>query len=151
MALLGHPASVTRGGQHSLDALAECADIRLTAAFGPQHGMRGDKQDNMIESEDYTDPALGIPVFSLYGKVRRPTPAMLESFDVLLVDLQDIGTRIYTFVTTVGYLLEAAAATGKSVWLLDRPNPAGRAIEGRFWSRAGKVLLGWGHSSCATG
>ena len=110
-ALLGHPASVDRQGQHAMDALAACSDMRLTAAFGPQHGMRGDKQDNMIESEDYVDPALGIPVFSLYGKVRRPTKAMLAQFDVLLVDLQDIGTRIYTFLTTLGYMLEAAAET----------------------------------------
>src|SRR5512143_78788 len=86
VALLGHPASVTHQGQHTLDALAGCPELRLTAALGPQHGMRGDKQDNMIESDDYVDSALGIPVFSLYGKVRRPTPEMLAAFDVALVD-----------------------------------------------------------------
>ena len=130
VALLAHPASVTAELGHSLDALAALPDLRLTAAFGPQHGLRGDKQDNMIESPDFTDPALGIPVFSLYGEVRRPTPEMLDSFDVLLVDLQDLGCRIYTFITTLRYVLEAAAATGKAVWVLDRPNPIGRPIEG---------------------
>ena len=130
VALLAHPASVTSGLMHALDALAGVGDLRLTAAFGPQHGLRGDKQDNMVESPDYRDPALGIPVFSLYGEVRRPTPEMLDTFDVLLVDLQDLGCRIYTFVTTLRYVLEAAAARGKSVWVLDRPNPIGRPVEG---------------------
>jgi uncharacterized protein YbbC (DUF1343 family) len=130
VALLAHPASVTRDLVHTLDALAALEDIGVTAAFGPQHGLRGDKQDNMVESADYTDPAFGVPVFSLYGNVRRPTPEMMETFDVLLVDLQDVGCRIYTFVTTLRYVLEAAAAHGKSVWVLDRPNPAGRPVEG---------------------
>ena len=130
VALLAHPASVTSGLAHALDALAGAGDLRLSAAFGPQHGLRGDKQDNMVESPDYRDPALGIPVFSLYGEVRRPTPEMLDTFDVLLVDLQDLGCRIYTFVTTLRYVLEAAAARGKSVWVLDRPNPIGRPVEG---------------------
>ena len=129
VALLAHPASVTRTLQHSLDALAGTG-VRLSAALGPQHGLRGDKQDNMIESPDFTDPALGIPVFSLYGKVRRPTAQMMSSFDVLLVDLQDLGCRVYTFLTTLRYVLEAAAEHGKSVWILDRPNPLGREIEG---------------------
>lgn len=144
VALLGHPASVTGDMRHTLDALAACPDLQLTAAFGPQHGMRGDKQDNMIESDDYVDPALGLPVFSLYGQVRRPTPAMLGTFDVLLVDLQDIGTRIYTFVTTLGYMLEAAAAHGKSVWVLDRPNPAGRPIEGTILEPGWESFIGVG-------
>lgn len=130
LALLGHPASVTHKGQHTLDALYEIAQLQITAAFGPQHGMRGDKQDNMIESENYVDPKHGIPVFSLYGDVRYPTEKMMESFDVLLVDLQDIGTRIYTFITTLAYMLEACAKHKKSLWVLDRPNPAGRPIEG---------------------
>ena len=130
VALLAHPASVTADLTHSLDALGACGDIRLTAAFGPQHGLRGDKQDNMIESPDFSDPVHGIPVFSLYGEVRRPTDAMMETFDVLLVDLQDLGCRIYTFITTLRYVLEAAAQHGKAVWVLDRPNPAGRPIEG---------------------
>ena len=130
VALLAHPASVTRDLTHSLDALAALPDLKLSAALGPQHGLRGDKQDNMVESPDFVDPAHGIPVFSLYGSVRRPTPAMLDTFDVLLVDLQDLGCRIYTFITTLRYVLEAAAAHGKSVWVLDRPNPAGRPVEG---------------------
>jgi len=130
VALLAHPASVTRRLVHSLDALAALADIKLVAAFGPQHGLRGDKQDNMIESLDFNDPVHGIPVFSLYGEVRRPTAAMMDSFDVLLVDLQDLGCRIYTFITTLRYVLEAAAERGKTVWVLDRPNPVGRPIEG---------------------
>jgi uncharacterized protein YbbC (DUF1343 family) len=130
VALLAHPASVTADLTHALDALAACGDIRLTAAFGPQHGLRGDKQDNMVESPDYRDPVHGIPVYSLYGEVRRPTPEMLDAFDVLLVDLQDLGCRIYTYLTTLRYVLEAAAAHGKAVWVLDRPNPAGRPVEG---------------------
>jgi len=130
IALLAHPASVTRNLVHSLDALVACQDLNLTAAFGPQHGLRGDKQDNMVESSDFHDPVYGIPVLSLYGQVCRPTARMMESFDVLLVDLQDLGCRIYTFITTLRYVLEAAAADGKSVWILDRPNPAGRPVEG---------------------
>ncbi len=130
VALLAHPASVTRDLTHALDALASLPDITLSAAFGPQHGLRGDKQDNMVESPDYLDPRHGIPVFSLYGEVRRPTDAMMASFDVLLVDLQDLGCRIYTFITTLRYVLEAAARHGKAVWVLDRPNPAGRPVEG---------------------
>jgi uncharacterized protein YbbC (DUF1343 family) len=129
VALLAHPASVTSDLTHSLDALA-AAGLKLSAAFGPQHGLRGDKQDNMVESPDFNDPTLGIPVFSLYGDVRRPTDAMMQTFDVLLVDLQDLGCRIYTFITTLRYVLEAAAKHGKSVWVLDRPNPAGRPVEG---------------------
>ena len=100
VALLAHPASVTDELTHAMDALARLPDIQLSAAFGPQHGLRGDKQDNMVESPDFNDPGLGIPVFSLYGEVRRPTPAMMDTFDVLLVDLQDLGCRIYTFMTT---------------------------------------------------
>ena len=130
LALLAHPASVCADLRHSLDALAAVPGLALRAALGPQHGLRGEKQDNMVESSDYRDPVRDLPVFSLYGDVRRPTPAMLEHFDVLLVDLQDLGCRIYTFLTTLRYVLEAAAAHGKAVWVLDRPNPAGRPIEG---------------------
>jgi uncharacterized protein YbbC (DUF1343 family) len=130
VALVAHPASVTADLTHSLDALAACSDLRVSSAFGPQHGMRGDKQDNMMESPDFNDPLLGIPVFSLYGEVRRPTGQMLSTFDTVLIDLQDLGCRIYTFITTLLYMLEGAAQSGKSVWVLDRPNPAGRPIEG---------------------
>jgi uncharacterized protein YbbC (DUF1343 family) len=130
VSLVAHPASVTLDLVHSLDALAACPEITLTSAFGPQHGLKGDKQDNMVETEDELDAALGIPIFSLYGQVRRPTPAMMDTADVFLFDLQDLGCRIYTFVTTLLYLLEAASGTGKQVWVLDRPNPAGRPVEG---------------------
>ena len=130
IALLAHPASVTADLTHSLDALAALPDLKLTAAFGPQHGIKGDKQDNMVESPDFLDPQHGIPIFSLYGEVRRPTAAMMDTFDVLLVDLQDLGCRIYTFITTLRYVLEAAAEHHKTVWVLDRPNPAGRPVEG---------------------
>lgn len=130
VALLAHPASVTGDLTHAMDALARLPEIQLSAAFGPQHGLRGDKQDNMMESPDFNDPELEIPVFSLYGEVRRPTPSMMDSFDVLLVDLQDLGCRIYTFITTLRYVLEAAAQFDKRVVVLDRPNPAGRPVEG---------------------
>ena len=129
VALLAHPASVTADLTHSLDALV-AAGINVTALFGPQHGVRGDLQDNMVESPDYTDAVYGIPVFSLYGEVRRPRGQWMGTFDVLLIDLQDVGCRIYTFVTTLLYVLDAAAAHGKQVWVLDRPNPAGRPVEG---------------------
>jgi len=129
VALLAHPASVTADLTHSLDALV-AAGVNVTAAFGPQHGLRGDKQDNMVESPDFTDPIHGVPVFSLYGEVRRPTGQSMGTFDLLLVDLQDLGCRIYTFITTLLYVLEAAAEHGKEVWVLDRPNPAGRPVEG---------------------
>ena len=130
VALLAHPASVTAKLVHALDALAALKELNLVAAFGPQHGLRGDKQDNMVESADFVDPVHSIPVFSLYGEVRRPTPQMMDTFDVLLVDLQDLGCRVYTFITTLRYVLEAAAAFKKSVWVLDRPNPVGRPVEG---------------------
>lgn len=113
-ALLAHPASVTQDLVHSMDALAEVGDFDLVAAFGPQHGLRGDKQDNMVESGDFQDPVHDIPVFSLYGKVRRPSMEMMEHFDVLLVDLQDLGCRIYTFITTLRYMLEAACPPQRS-------------------------------------
>ena len=130
VALVAHPASVTANLTHSLDALMACEDIDITAAFGPQHGLKGDKQDNMVETPDETDRVHAIPVFSLYGDVRRPTGQSMGTFDVVLIDLQDLGCRIYTFVTTLLYMLEAAAEHGKTVWVLDRPNPAGRPVEG---------------------
>jgi uncharacterized protein YbbC (DUF1343 family) len=136
VAILAHPASVTADLAHSLDALVD-SGLKVTAAFGPQHGLRGDKQDNMMESPDFTDPVHGIPVFSLYGEVRRPTGQSMGTFDVVLIDMQDLGCRIYTFITTLLYMLEAAAEHGKAVWVLDRPNPAGRPVEGLT------LLPGW--------
>jgi uncharacterized protein YbbC (DUF1343 family) len=136
VALLGHPASVAADLTHAIDALV-ASGLNVSAVFGPQHGVRGDLQDNMVESPDFTDPTYGMPVFSLYGEVRRPSGQSMGTFDVILVDLQDVGCRIYTFVTTLLYVLEAAAQHGKSVWVLDRPNPAGRPIEGLT------LLPGW--------
>ncbi len=143
-ALLAHPASMTADFRHAVDALAACPETRPCAAFGPQHGMRGEKQDNMQETADYVDPVHGIPVFSLYGTVRRPTAAMLDTFDVLLVDVQDVGTRIYTFLTTLLYVLEAGAQAGKAVWVLDRPNPAGRPVEGTLLQPGWESFVGAG-------
>jgi len=143
VALLAHPASVTRDLTHSLDALV-AAGVNVSAVFGPQHGVRGDLQDNMMESPDYTDPTYGMPVFSLYGEVRRPTGQSMQTFDVMLVDLQDVGCRIYTFVTTLLYVLEAAAEHGKSVWVLDRPNPAGRPVEGNALRPGWESFVGAG-------
>lgn len=144
VALVAHPASVTDDLTHSVDALMACPDIDLTAAFGPQHGMKGDLQDNMMETPDETDPVHGIPVFSLYGEVRRPTGQMMSTFDVVLIDLQDVGCRIYTFVTTLLYMLEAAAEHGKEVWVLDRPNPAGRPVEGTLLQPGWESFVGAG-------
>jgi uncharacterized protein YbbC (DUF1343 family) len=144
LALLGHSASVNRVGRHSLDALITLGGLGITAAFGPQHGMRGEKQDNMVESADYTDPLHGIPVFSLYGEVRYPTAAMLDTFDCLLIDLQDIGTRIYTYATTLAHVLDACARHGKAVRVLDRPNPAGRPIEGSILTPGWESFVGAG-------
>lgn len=133
--LICHPASVDKDLAHSIDLLAK--KVKLSCAFGPQHGVRGDKQDNMIETEDFVDPVLKIPIFSLYGKVRRPTEAMMNHCDVVIFDLQDLGCRIYTFITTLLYVMEECARLNKSLIVLDRPNPAGRPVEGF------KMLKGW--------
>ncbi|WP_310531675.1 DUF1343 domain-containing protein [Novosphingobium sp.] len=143
VALIAHPASVTEDLTHSLDALI-AAGVNVTSAFGPQHGLKGDKQDNMVETADETDPLYGIPVFSLYGEVRRPSGQMMSTADVFLFDLQDLGCRIYTFVTTLLYLLEAAAEHGKEVWVLDRPNPAGRPVEGTLLVPGQESFVGAG-------
>ena len=143
VALVAHPASVTSNLEHSLDALV-AAGMNVTSAFGPQHGLKGDKQDNMVETADETDPVYNIPVFSLYGEVRRPTGQMMSSADVFLFDLQDLGCRIYTFVTTLLYLLEEGAKHGKSVWVLDRPNPAGRPVEGTLLVPGQESFVGAG-------
>ncbi|MFW2341249.1 exo-beta-N-acetylmuramidase NamZ domain-containing protein [Brevundimonas sp.] len=144
VALLAHPASVTEDLTHAIDALVACPDIDITAAFGPQHGMKGDLQDNMMESPDYRDPVHGFPVFSLYGEVRRPKDAWMDTFDVILIDLQDLGCRIYTYVTTLLYVLEAAQTHGKAVWVLDRPNPAGRPVEGTLLQPGYESFVGAG-------
>ena len=141
VALVAHPASVTADLTHSLDALI-AAGINVASAFGPQHGLKGDKQDNMVETADEIDPRYGIPVFSLYGEVRRPSGQMMSTADVFLFDLQDLGCRIYTFCTTLLYLLEEAAHHGKAVWVLDRPNPAGRPVEGTLLQPGQESFVG---------
>lgn len=128
LSIVCHPASVDQQLQHSFDLVHQ--KFGLSSAFGPQHGVKGEKQDNMVESDDILHPTARIPIFSLYGKVRRPTPEMMDTFDVLLFDLQDLGCRIYTFVTTLLYVMEECAKLGKTVIVLDRPNPVGREVEG---------------------
>jgi uncharacterized protein YbbC (DUF1343 family) len=128
VSLVCHPASVDQKLNHSFDLLHQ--KIGLSSAFGPQHGVKGDKQYNMVESDDYLDPIYKIPIFSLYGKVRKPTPEMMETFDVLIFDLQDLGCRIYTFITTLLYIMQECANHKKQIIILDRPNPIGRAVEG---------------------
>lgn len=124
LGLILHPASVTRDLRLAVDALA-AAGYDLRALFGPQHGARGEKQDNMIESEHYEDPRTGLPVHSLYSDVRKPTPEMLEGLDTLVFDLQDVGVRVYTFVWTMALAMEACAEAGIRFVVLDRPNPIG--------------------------
>ena len=126
--LICHPASVDKKLNHSFDLLQK--KIGLSCAFGPQHGVKGEKQDNMIESETFIHATYKIPIFSLYGKVRRPTAEMMNSCDVIVFDLQDLGCRIYTFITTLLYVMEECAKFNKPLIILDRPNPAGREIEG---------------------
>ena len=139
--LVAHPASVTGDNRHSLDTLI-AAGCKVVKAFGPQHGMRGDKQDNMIESADYRDPLHGIPVVSLYGEHRRPMPEMLADLDIVLFDLQDIGCRIYSYITTLFYFCEACSESGIELWVLDRPNPAGRPIDGLFLEPGEESFVG---------
>ena len=123
--LLCNAASLDSRFVHARRLLQDWAGDRLCALFTPQHGLYGEKQDNMIESEDRSDPMLNIPVFSLYGKTRIPTRKMFDAIDTLIVDLQDVGTRVYTFIYTVSYCMEAARRFGKAVVILDRPNPVG--------------------------
>lgn len=133
--LIMHPASVTADLVPSVDALLG-AGFNLRSLFGPQHGARGEKQDNMIESGHYSDPRTGLPVHSLYSEVRKPTPEMLEGLEVLFYDLQDVGVRVYTFSWTLALAMEACAEAGVKVVVLDRPNPVGGLV------REGPVLRG---------
>lgn len=149
VALLSHPAGVDSRAVPTVHVLSQFIEgipgATLTALFGPQHGLRGEKQDNMIESADYTDPETGLPAFSLYGTTRRLTETMLSSFDVLVVDLQDVGVRVYTFLTTLGYLIEDLAGfPDKELVILDRPNPTGRLVEGNLLEPAWKSFVGIG-------
>jgi uncharacterized protein YbbC (DUF1343 family) len=131
LGLLANPASVDRGFQPTRYLIADRFPGQLKALFSPQHGFFAEKQDNMIPSEDNVDPVLDIPNFSLYGRTTTPTPAMLEQIDGLIVDLQDVGTRVYTFIYTMALCMQAARTHGKQVIVLDRPNPVGGdCIEG---------------------
>src|SRR6056297_690109 len=131
LGLLANPASVDAGYRHAKDLIERRLPGQLKALFSPQHGFHAEKQDNMIESADSRDPETGLPVFSLYGHTRHPTRSMLEKIDVLLIDLQDVGTRVYTFATTVSYCLEKSKEMDIPVLLLDRPNPVnGLQVEG---------------------
>lgn len=133
LGLLANPASIDSKYRHAKDLIAERFPGQLKALFSPQHGFFAEKQDNMIESDHMKDPVLGIPVFSLYGETRKPTPEMLSHIDVLLCDIQDVGTRVYTFIYTASYCMEAARAAGVKVMILDRPNPiSGEIIEGNL-------------------
>ena len=139
--LVAHPASITASHQHTIDALV-AAGVPVCRAFGPQHGMRGDKQDNMIESPDYVDPRHDLPVFSLYGEHRAPTDEMLAGLDVILFDLQDVGCRIYTYITTMRYFMAACEKNGVAFWVLDRPNPSGRSIDGLYLTPGEESFVG---------
>jgi uncharacterized protein YbbC (DUF1343 family) len=129
--LLAHPASVSHSLEHASDVFMKSKQFELKAFFGPQHGIRGETQDNMIEWEGFTDRKTGLPVYSLYGKTRQPEPAMLKGIDLVVIDMQDIGARYYTFIWTMALVMKACEAEGKKVVILDRPNPiGGRLIEG---------------------
>lgn len=142
--LVVHPASVDLNLRHARDLMAQSGGaVQLCALFGPQHGILGQTQDNMIEWEGFTDPELGIPVYSLYGEHRKPTAAMLDGIDTLVIDLQDVGARYYTFIWTMLLCLEACAEARKRVVVLDRPNPlGGTGVEGNVLDPAYKSFVG---------
>ncbi len=143
LGLLCNPASVGPRLQHARDLIHARFPGRLRALFSPQHGFFAEKQDNMVESEDRVDARLGIPVFSLYGATRIPTAAMMEEIDLLVVDLQDVGTRVYTFIYTLSYCMEAARRFGRQVLVLDRPNPVGGvAVEGNLLKPGWESFVG---------
>ena len=138
-----HPASVLSNLRHTADVMAGRSEFRLVSLFGPQHGARGEKQDNMIESEAYRDPDIHLPVHSLYSKTRRPTPEMLEDIDVLVYDLLDAGTRVYTFIYTMANCMQACAQSRKKFIVADRPNPiSGEAVEGSLLDAAYSSFVG---------
>lgn len=126
LGLLCHSSSITSDYRHITEIFSDSSEFRLAALFGPQHGLSGQTQDNMIEWESTSDPLLGIPVYSLYGEHRKPTPSMLEGIEALVADLQDVGARLYTYIWTVKLCMEACAEAGIPVYILDRPNPIGR-------------------------
>ena len=125
VALLVHPASVNKRLEHAVNLFIQSRKFTLKALFGPQHGIYGETQDNMIEWEGFHDSQTGLPVFSLYGKTRKPESSMLERIDVLAIDLQDVGARYYTFIWTMENCMQVCMEMNKSVVILDRPNPIG--------------------------
>ncbi len=126
--LLVHPASVNSSLKHTVDCLLRTQKFKLRALFGPQHGIRGELQDNMIEWEGFRDKKTDLPVYSLYANARKPGASMLNDLDVLIVDLQDVGSRYYTFIWTMELCMQACREAGKSMVVLDRPNPIGGTI-----------------------
>jgi uncharacterized protein YbbC (DUF1343 family) len=129
--LICNPTTVDHQFRHAADLLLAHPEMNLTALFGPQHGIRGETQDNMIEWASFRDPRTGLPAHSLYGAVRKPTPEMLREVEALVFDIQDVGTRVYTFIYTLALAMEAAREQGQRVVVLDRPNPiTGLAVEG---------------------
>ncbi len=123
--LVVHPASVNSSFEHAVDCCASSNRFKLKALFGPQHGIRGETQDNMIEWAGFKDGKTGLPVYSLYSDQRKPVPEMLKNIDVMLIDMQDVGARYYTFIWTMELCMQACHELGKSVVILDRPNPLG--------------------------
>jgi uncharacterized protein YbbC (DUF1343 family) len=123
--LVIHPASVSRHLEDTFQLFMKSGKLRVTALFGPQHGIRGETQDNMVEWEGFSDEETGIPVYSLYGETRKPEPFMLRDIDVLVIDLQDVGSRYYTYIWTMELCMEACSEMKKSLVVLDRPNPLG--------------------------
>ena len=132
LGLLSNQASTDRNLRHSRDVILDRYGDKLTCLFSPQHGFFSEKQDNMVESDHAKDPVSGLSVFSLYGETRKPTSSMFDHLDVLLIDIVDVGTRVYTFLYTMAYCMEAAAEYGKQIVVLDRPNPVGGAVEGNI-------------------
>lgn len=143
LALLSNQASTGADLVHSRFHLLKNFPGKLTCLFSPQHGFFAEKQDNMVESDHQRDPATGLMVYSLYGDLRRPDRAMFAGFDALLIDIVDVGTRVYTFMYTMAYCLEVAAELGKTVVVLDRPNPVGGvAVEGNILEPAWSSFVG---------
>jgi uncharacterized protein YbbC (DUF1343 family) len=135
--LLSNQASVNYQGYYSKELLWGKFENNLKVLFSPQHGFWGTEQDNMVETQDCRDTTTGLPLYSLYSTTRRPLPRMMEAMDVLLIDLQDVGTRVYTFITTLAYCLQECRKQGKTVVILDRPNPIdGATIEGNILKNA---------------
>ncbi len=141
--LICNQASVDHRYRHAADLFYENADVKLAALFGPQHGIRGDVQDNMVETDHGTDKKTNLPVYSLYSETRQPTAAMLKDLDALVFDLQDVGCRVYTFIYTMANVMKACAEQGKKMFVLDRPNPInGVSVEGNTLEKGHESFVG---------